>query len=355
MGGHIQSRLPREPPVVDEVALRLRLPAEQALCGMASPGARACFSTSRNPCDHSQCPNPKNIKNPRNITFYHHETTPSHQNPASGASGGGRSRAATPSACGAGTLWRGFAGGLRMTLWPSKQPSFPKASTAETSRPHANPWAVGRVTPCAPLLTSQRTSFPQPPPFQCFNLKKHIMQVTVCKSVTLAAQAPKMPGCVTTGFPLPSTGRGIEGEGWSYPEPPPARASGGGRSRAATPSACGAGTLWRDFAEGLRMTLWPSKQRSFPKASTAETSRPHAYPWAVGRVTPCAPLLTSKRTSFPQPPPSQCFTFTKHIMQVTVCKSVTLAAQAPKMPATPLASLSPHLPLSAPSGVPAEH
>ena len=55
--------------VVDEVALRLRLPAEQALCGMVSPGARACLPTSRNPCDHSQCPNPKNIKNPRNITF----------------------------------------------------------------------------------------------------------------------------------------------------------------------------------------------------------------------------------------------------------------------------------------------
>jgi K+-transporting ATPase KdpF subunit len=37
------------------------------------------------------------------------------------------------------------------------------------------------------------------------------MQVTVCKSVTLAAKAPKMPGGVATGFPLPSTGRGIEG------------------------------------------------------------------------------------------------------------------------------------------------
>ena len=143
--------------------------------------------------------------------------------PPARASGGGRSRAATPFACGAGTLWRGFAAGLRMTLWPSKQPSFPKASTAETCRPHAYPWAVGRVTPCAPLLTSKRTSFPQPPPSQCFNLKKHIMQATVCKSVTLAAKAPKMPGRVATGFPLPSTGRGIEGEGWSYPERPPVR------------------------------------------------------------------------------------------------------------------------------------
>jgi len=32
-----------------------------------------------------------------------------------------------------------------------------------------------------------------------------------------------MPDCVATGFPLPSTGRGIEGEGWSYPELPPVR------------------------------------------------------------------------------------------------------------------------------------
>ena len=52
-----------------------------------------------------------------------------------------------------------------------------------TQRIVANPWAVGRVTPCAPLLTSKRTSFLQPPPSQCFTLKKHIMQVpgfTIC-------------------------------------------------------------------------------------------------------------------------------------------------------------------------------
>jgi len=33
--------LAASPPVVDEVALRLRLPAEQALCGVALPGACA--------------------------------------------------------------------------------------------------------------------------------------------------------------------------------------------------------------------------------------------------------------------------------------------------------------------------
>jgi len=32
--------------LVDGVALRLRLPAEQALCGMALPGARATLSTT---------------------------------------------------------------------------------------------------------------------------------------------------------------------------------------------------------------------------------------------------------------------------------------------------------------------
>ena len=63
----------------------------------------------------------------------------------------------------------------------------------------------------------------QLPLSHCFTFKKHIMQVTVCKSVTLAAKAPKIAGRDATGFPLPSTGRGIEGEGWSYPELPPVR------------------------------------------------------------------------------------------------------------------------------------
>jgi hypothetical protein len=49
------------------------------------------------------------------------------------------------------------------------------------------------------------------------------MQVTVCKPVTLAVNAPKILGRIAIGFPLPSTGRGIEGEGWSYPELPPVR------------------------------------------------------------------------------------------------------------------------------------
>ena len=97
--------------------------------------------------------------------------------------------------------------------------------------------------------------------------KKLNMQIPVLTIGYTAANVSNPAGRVATGFPLPSTGRGIEGEGWSYPEPPPARTSGGGRSRAATPFACGAGTLWRGFARGLRMPLWPSKQPSFPHAS----------------------------------------------------------------------------------------
>ena len=97
--------------------------------------------------------------------------------------------------------------------------------------------------------------------------KKPNMQVPVFTICYTAANISNPAGRVATGFPLPSTGRGIEGEGWSYPEPPPARDSGGGQSRAATPFACGAGTLWRGIAGGLRMTLLPSKHPNFPKAS----------------------------------------------------------------------------------------
>ena len=97
--------------------------------------------------------------------------------------------------------------------------------------------------------------------------KKLNMQVPVFTICYTAANGSNPAGRIALDFPLPSMGRGIEGEGWSYPEPPPARASGGGRSRAATSFACGAGTLWRGFAGGLRITLWPSKQPSFPKAS----------------------------------------------------------------------------------------
>ena len=51
-------------------------------------------------------------------------------------------------------------------------------------------------------------------------LKNTLCKYLVLQHVTFAAKAPKILGSVATGFPLPSTGRGIEGEGWSYPEPP---------------------------------------------------------------------------------------------------------------------------------------
>ena len=54
-------------------------------------------------------------------------------------------------------------------------------------------------------------------------LRNKLCKCLILQHVTFVAKAPKMPGRVDTGFPLPSTGRGIEGEGWSYPEPPPVR------------------------------------------------------------------------------------------------------------------------------------
>ena len=92
-----------------------------------------------------------------------------------------------------------------------------------TQRIVANPRAVGRVTPCAPLLTSQRTSFPNRRHPYASLLRNTLCKCLFLQHVTFVAKAPKMPDCVATGFPLPSTGRGIEGEGWSYPELPPVR------------------------------------------------------------------------------------------------------------------------------------
>jgi hypothetical protein len=56
-------------------------------------------------------------------------------------------------------------------------------------------------------------------------LKKQIMQVPGFTICYVRSQSAQDAGRIATGFPLPSTGRGIEGEGWSYPEPPPVSSS----------------------------------------------------------------------------------------------------------------------------------
>ena len=57
----------------------------------------------------------------------------------------------------------------------------------------------------------------------CFTFKKLNMQVPVFTICYTAANVSNPAGRDATGFPLPSMGRGIEVEGWSYPEPPPVR------------------------------------------------------------------------------------------------------------------------------------
>ena len=51
------------------------------------------------------------------------------------------------------------------------------------------------------------------------------MQVPGFTICYVRSQSAQDAGRIATGFPLPSTGRGIEGEGWSYPEPPPVSSS----------------------------------------------------------------------------------------------------------------------------------
>ena len=76
---------------------------------------------------------------------------------------------------------------------------------------------------CQPNHYTIHPSFPMPSPSKLLLLRNTLCKCLLLQHVTFAAKAPKMPGRVATGFPLPSTGRGIEGEGWSYPEPPPVR------------------------------------------------------------------------------------------------------------------------------------
>jgi len=180
------------------------------------------------------------------------------------------------------------------------------------------------------------------------------MQVTFCKPVTFESKAPKMPGRVAPGFPLPSTGRGIEGEGWSYPELPPvrfflfqhplasklntspqnprintfitmnerlqtrvARATGPYRPATRrtervrrsfsqrTPFVIGASSFFRHSTFVIRHSQTEIIKN--PRNITFYALKPHptitqrivANPWVVGRVTPCAPLLTSKSASHP--------------------------------------------------------
>jgi len=97
----------------------------------------------------------------------------------------------------------------------------------------------------------------------------------------------------------------------------------------------------------------PSPAATFPqnpRNNTFYTFKPHptmtqhiaANPRVVGRVTPCAPLLTFKPASYPS-----CHFPIALLLRNTLCKClvlqhVTFAAKAPKMPvASPLASLSP--------------
>jgi len=92
-----------------------------------------------------------------------------------------------------------------------------------TQRIAANPRAVGRVTPCAPLLTFKPASYPSCQFPNAFLLRNKLSKCLFLQQVTPAASASNSSDRVAPGFPLPSTGRGIEGEGWSYPAPPPVR------------------------------------------------------------------------------------------------------------------------------------
>jgi len=208
--------------------------------------------------------------------------------------------------------------------------------------------------------------------------KKLNMQVPVFTICYTAANVSNPAGRIATGFPLPSTGRGIEGEGWSHPEPTPFRFflyqphpgsrlktenspqkprnitflhlettphhhhrtianPRGGRARHSVRAAIGIQAdklsrlpLSHCFTEHLKLNTEnsPQKPRNITfyilKPRPTITIAPSPTHGAVGRVTPCAPLLASRPTSYPgcHFPIALLNTLKKQIMQVPLLESV---------------------------------
>jgi len=91
-----------------------------------------------------------------------------------------------------------------------------KPHTTMTQRIVANPWAVGRVTPCAPLLTSQRTSFPNRGHPNASLLRNTLCKCLFLQHVTPAASASHSSGHVAPGFPLPAVAGRMEKSSATY-------------------------------------------------------------------------------------------------------------------------------------------
>ena len=195
------------------------------------------------------------------------------------AGGGGRSRAATPFACGAGTLWRGFAQRLRMI-----------SRLAGRLRR----WlALGLrgPPPCASLAAGMVAARPLPPSgwteSRCDSVCLRSRHLVAWFRATLAHDflpCRAFETLVGVGFARPAALRFAGG--------------GNGRSatiatitvdgvRAATPFACGAGTLWRGFAQR------PTHHQSRP---TVPPKPPHlCQPWA--KLSRLAHISTSRLTA----------------------------------------------------------
>ena len=229
-------------------------------------------------------------------------------------SDGGRSRAATPSACGAGTLGRGSAQGLRRIsclpwLEPASSRLNPNSEVGhEIERTCRAPSAVGRVTPCAPRLPPAGAKFPRrrlpdPLPIQT------LLEFSVPTSFFGLNPASCRLSFRSAAGNIPDVGAKQTHSNCFLDRvisPKSTRATAGGRSRAATPSACGAGTLGRGSAQGLRRIsclplVEPASSRLNPNWEVGnEIERTCRAPSAVGRVTPCAPRLQPAGAKFPR-------------------------------------------------------
>jgi len=85
-----------------------------------------------------------------------------------------------------------------------------------TQRIAANPWAVGRVTPCAPLLTSKPASYPSGHFPNALLLRHKLCKCLFLQQVTPAASASHSSGHVAPGFPLPAVAGRMEKSSATY-------------------------------------------------------------------------------------------------------------------------------------------
>ena len=179
----------------------------------------------------------------------------------------------------------------------------------------ATPWAVGRVTPCAPLLAYRQTGFPLLPPSKLSQVPVFTIGYPRCQHPQ--SMWPRRPW-------LPSTGRlprSLIAPCALEPMPIPRFHRVNTRKqrlpllgeragvRAGFPCSCPTSGSWAGIEDEGGAAILLHRPPQNPRNNTFyvlrhQPNNPNArHPLGGRRVTPCAPLLAYRQTGFPLLPP----------------------------------------------------